>query len=129
MDYSLYSLTKGLHVTAAVLSIGLFVWRASVAIRHQRKPAAALRIVSHSVDTALFVLGSLMAYWLALSPLAVQWFGIKLIAILVYIALGFIVMRARRRAVRIVALLAELGVVVVILLLAYYKDRFVPGLF
>ncbi len=124
-----YSLVKGLHITAALLSIGLFIWRASVAIRHQRKPAAALRVVSHSVDTALFVLGSLMAYWLTLSPLATPWFGIKLIAILVYIALGFVVMRAQSQAVKIMALCAALGVVAYILLLAHYKDRFVPGLF
>ena len=124
-----YSVIKGLHITAALLSIGLFLWRASVAIRHQRKPGTALRIVSHSVDTILFVLGSLLAYWLALSPLATPWFGIKLVAILVYIALGFVVMRAQRPAVKAFALSAALVVVVTILLLAHYKDRFVSVFF
>jgi uncharacterized membrane protein SirB2 len=124
-----YSVIKGLHITAALLSIGLFLWRASVAIGHQRKPGNALRIVSHSVDTVLFVLGSLMAYWLVLSPLATPWFGFKLVAILVYIALGFVVMRAQRPAVKAMALSAALVVVVTILLLAHYKDRFVSVFF
>lgn len=128
MDYSFVEV-KGLHIAAALLSIGLFLWRASVAIRHQRKPGTALRIVSHSVDTVLFVLGSLMAYWLALSPLATSWFGIKLIAILVYIALGFVVMRAQHQVVKIMALCAALGVVATILLLAHYKDQFVSAFF
>lgn len=124
-----YSFVKSLHVSVAFLSIGLFLLRAAVAIRQQRKPGTALRIVSHSVDTVLFVLGILLAIQLSLSPFSVPWFGLKLLAIVVYIALGFVVMRARPVVVKHVALVAALLVVGYVLLLAHFKDRVVPGFF
>ena len=124
-----YSVVKSLHVSVAFLSIGLFLLRAAVAIRQQRKPGTALRIVSHSVDTVLFVLGILLAVQLSLSPLAAPWFGLKLLAIIIYIALGFVVMRERPVVVKHIALVAALLVVGYVLLLAHFKDRVVPGFF
>jgi uncharacterized membrane protein SirB2 len=100
-----YFAIRQLHVTAAAVSLALFVLRgiwmmASPALLERRW----VKIVPHVVDTVL--LGS--ALWLAWQ-LGVDgtrgWLVAKVVALFVYIALGTVALkRGRTRGVRVAAL-------------------------
>jgi len=100
-----YFAIRQLHVTAAAVSLALFILRgawmmASPALLERRW----VKIVPHVVDTVL--LGS--ALWLAWQ-LGVDgtrgWLVAKVVALFVYIALGTVALkRGRTRGVRVAAL-------------------------
>lgn len=57
----------------------------------------------HLVDTLLLISGLVLAWRARLAPHLVPWFGIKLLLIVVYITLGIIAIRVRRRPIGIAA--------------------------
>lgn len=85
----LYIPLKHLHMTLAMLSISGFVLRffwvlsGSSAIHHRLS-----KVLPHVIDTLLLLCGVTLAVMLRLNPLEVQWLGMKLILLLLYIVLG-----------------------------------------
>jgi len=85
-----------LHVTLVVVSLLLFVWRGARMWRGRPACGRLLhRILPDSVDTLLLGSGVLLAYALHVAPWQDAWLAAKLIAIVLYILLGFIAFRHR----------------------------------
>lgn len=82
------------HVSFVVLSLSFFVWRG---LRMWCK----IPIQSHMwrrklpdvIDSLLLISGASLAYMLGFSPWHDSWLLVKLLAILVYIGLGFMALR------------------------------------
>lgn len=91
-DY--YQLLKLTHVSAAALSITLFMLRGAwmMAWPHllQLRP---VRIVPHVVDTLLLASALLLAWQLGWSAFGDGWLTAKIVALLFYIALGSIALK------------------------------------
>jgi len=89
-----YLLLKSLHVTTVAITLVLFLWRWRYVLRHDpaRRPRW-MRWVPHLNDSLLFLFGLALAWRLGLSPGGAGWLAAKLLALLVYIALGLYVMR------------------------------------
>lgn len=111
-----------LHVLL-VLTSGLgFALRGFLARVLDRPPrGTVLRIGPHLVDTLLLASG--IALWIEAvhSPFREAWFGLKLLLVLAYIALGMAAFRIQRRDRAVLAYLAALAVFVAIATLAVYK--------
>ena len=103
---------KAFHAGCAGLSLGLFVWRGMRVLR--KRPVASRlwgRIVPDGVDMLLLASGVALAWMLHQVPLESPWLTAKLAAVILYIGLGFIVMRlGRTQDVRLAAWVAALVV-------------------
>ena len=93
-----YATVKHLHTTAATLSIAFFLTRGAWMLW---APAMLqvrwVRIAPHVVDTILLVAGLWLASQLAPGgPHA--WLAAKVVALLVYIALGVVALKRRARS-------------------------------
>ncbi|MBU3902866.1 MAG: SirB2 family protein [Gammaproteobacteria bacterium] len=104
------SLLKIIHLTAVVASFVLFflrgVWllRASPVMQQRW-----VKITPHSVDTVLLVSAIALAWQLGVTPFNSPWLTAKIVALLVYIALGMLAFRfARTTAQRLTAWLGAL---------------------
>lgn len=101
-------LLKHVHVASVALSYALFLLRGIWVLRdtpvmHQRW----VKIAPHAVDTVLLASAIALAYRLDISPLQTPWLMAKIIALLLYIGLGFVAIRfARTPRVHLVAWLA-----------------------
>ncbi|MDF0606722.1 SirB2 family protein [Neisseriaceae bacterium TC5R-5] len=117
-----YLILKHAHMGFAYLSILLFAIRGTLMLGKQtailaRRP---LRILPHIIDTLLLLcaIGLLvMGGW----PLGSPWLVAKMVALLVYIGLGVLALRAPSRKVRTLAFFAGLAVVFYIVLVAKSK--------
>ena len=102
MDYAGLKLT---HVGCAAISYALFVMRGIWMMRGSpllRQPW--VRTVPHVVDTALLASAIAMAIISGQYPLAEPWLTAKVIALVLYIALGTVALRrGRTKAARITA--------------------------
>jgi uncharacterized membrane protein SirB2 len=103
-----YVAVKHVHIGAAATSLALFAVRGAWMLwSPARLERTWVRIVPHVVDTVLLA----SALWLAVALGAVPgWLAAKIVALLVYIALGTIALRrGRTRAQRTTALVAALA--------------------
>ncbi|WP_301585571.1 SirB2 family protein [Halomonas alkaliantarctica] len=105
-----YFVIKHLHVTAAVLSITLFVVRAWWSVRESpRLNARWVRVLPHLIDTALLGLGVTLLMLLSVWPWQLPWLGAKLLALLAYIGIGtFAIKRGKTPQTRAVAALVAI---------------------
>lgn len=117
-----YLVIKNTHVSLAVLSVALFLVRAAVSIHKGRMTSRAFRIIAHSIDTGLLVLGGVLVYMLSINPFTTPWLVLKLAAIVAYIICGALVIKSRQRWVKVVALGCSMGLVGCIVTLAIYKS-------
>lgn len=97
---------KLVHQACALLSISGFVLRGGLMMADsallQRR---WMRTWPHAIDTLLLASGLWMAIELHLHPGNSPWLSAKLVALLVYIGLGFVALRlGRTRRIRITAL-------------------------
>ncbi|WP_404471774.1 SirB2 family protein [Vreelandella venusta] len=108
MEY--YFVIKHLHVTAAVLSITLFVVRAWWSVLESpRLNARWVRVLPHLIDTALLGLGVTLLMLLSVWPWQLPWLGAKLLALLAYIGIGtFAIKRGKTPQTRAVAALVAI---------------------
>jgi uncharacterized membrane protein SirB2 len=115
---------KMLHQASALFSIIGFVLRGGLMLADSallRQPW--MRIWPHFVDTLLLLSGLWMAINLQLHPGNSYWLGAKLLALLAYIALGFVALRlGRTRRIRIVAFFAAVACFCYILLVAVTRS-------
>jgi uncharacterized membrane protein SirB2 len=89
---------KGLHILLAALSVSGFVARGYGLVRGAAwLDAAAVRASARVVDAVLIISGLILALGLTVNPLVQTWLGWKLIAIVIYVALGVVALRVGRR--------------------------------
>ena len=104
-----YQTIKHVHLSAAGLSIALFVLRGAWrAVSPERLAARWVRVVPHLIDTVLLV----SALWLAwqVGSGAASWITAKVVALLAYIVLGsYALKRGRTPGIRTAAFFAALA--------------------
>lgn len=105
-------LLKHLHMTSVALSYSLFflrgVWmlRGTLAVRGRW-----VRIVPHVIDSVLLASAIALAVKLGISPLDAPWLMAKIVALLLYIALGAVALRrGRTPGIRLAAWLSAQAV-------------------
>ena len=105
-----YGIVKGIHVGAATVSIALFALRGAWMLSSPaRLRELWVRIVPHVVDTVLLVSALWLAWQLGADGTG-GWLAAKVVALLVYIALGTLALRrGKTRSVRIAAFVAALA--------------------
>ena len=119
---STYELLKLLHIALALISGLGFAMRGFIRLVLRRPLAHPLvRIGPHLVDTLLLASGVGLWLILGLSPLAAGWFGLKLLLVVVYIAVGITAFRIRHPGIAVLAYLAALGVFLSVAWLALFK--------
>jgi len=120
MPANTFVLVKTLHASCALLTLLLFVWRGRLAIEGEQISRRWLRRVPDTVDTLLLGTGVALVFMTGQYPFVVGWMTAKLAAVVIYIALGFIVFRfGRTRTQRKGAWVAALGVFSTIVWLAW----------
>lgn len=102
---------KMIHQAAAALSILGFMVRGGLMIGQSALLRERwMRSWPHLIDTTLLVSGIWMAVNLQFSPANSPWLTAKIVALLVYIGLGFVALRlGRTYRIRIVAFIAALA--------------------
>ncbi|NOZ51738.1 MAG: SirB2 family protein [Gammaproteobacteria bacterium] len=122
----MYILLKFVHVAAALLSIVGFSVRGYLKIiGSSRLDHQWLRIAPHVIDTVLLLSAVILAVELAKIPFVDVWLTAKIVALVVYILLGFIVMRlAKRQAVRVVAYILAIITFSYIVMVALSRNVF-----
>ena len=121
---SWFAVFKVAHITCALLSIAGFSIRGYwIATDNtlQRHPVS--KTLPHIIDTGL--LGSaiaMLAMW-QVSPFATSWLTAKIVALLVYIALGMVAMRfGKTKTIRMAAWSAAMLTVLFIVSVAFSKN-------
>lgn len=101
----LYPLVKNAHVGLVLASGSLFAVRGiTVLFGSTFGMCVAVRYLSYTIDTALFVAALLLLAILQLNPFVTPWLAAKIVLLLVYIALGSLALkRTRARPHRIAA--------------------------
>lgn len=119
---------KLVHMSCALLSIAGFALRGYWLLSGDarlRQPWA--RVLPHTIDTLLLASAVGMLLIWGTSPLAFDWLRAKLVALLLYIALGMVALRfAKTRKVQAAAWLLALGCAGYILSVAYSKNPLGP---
>ena len=99
-----YPMLKHLHMTLALVSLLLFLYRWSLALAGSgRLQQKWLKVLPHINDTFLLLFGVLLAVTLQLSPGQQPWLMAKLIALVVYIGLGVMALKRPARGQKLVA--------------------------
>ena len=119
-----YLWLKHLHISCVVLSGSLFAlrgwWMLQAPHRLQQR---WVRVLPHGIDTLLLASAVSLAVWSGQYPLAQDWLTAKVLALLVYIALGSVALKhGRTRTVRAWAWVAALLVFAYIVATALRKQ-------
>jgi uncharacterized membrane protein SirB2 len=119
-----YAALKAIHVGAVATSYALFVLRGVWMVRESALLQARLaRIVPHVVDTMLLASAIALAIMTRQYPFVSGWLTAKILALVLYIALGVVALkRGRSKRVRIAAWLAAQGVLLYIVTVAFTRD-------
>ena len=124
-----YQLLLYLHVTTALLSLLLFIYRGIWVLRYgQANRPRWMKWLPHLNDTLLLVLGISLMFLSQQYPLSHNWLTAKLAALLVYILLGMVVMKwARHRPGQLLAWLGALVVFAYMVAVAISKQPLIIG--
>jgi uncharacterized membrane protein SirB2 len=119
-----YSTLKNIHVFTVAASYALFVLRGIWMIRGSaRLQARWVKIVPHVVDTVLLASAIALTILLHEYPFAAGWLTAKVVALVVYIALGMIALkRGRSKRTRIAAWVAAQAVFLYIVCVALTRN-------
>lgn len=115
---------KLVHISCVGLSYTLFflrgIWMLRGSALLQRR---WVRVAPHVIDTLLLTSAITLAVQLGISPLAAPWLMSKIIALLLYIALGMVAIRhGKTRTIRLSAWLAAQAVFFYIVATALTHD-------
>jgi uncharacterized membrane protein SirB2 len=118
------ALLRHIHLGAVALSLAGFFARGLGALAQRGwVRSRATRRAQDAVDTVLLLSAIALAYTLGISPLAHPWLAAKIVALLAYIGLGTLALRASLPApARLAAWLAALGVFGYIVSVALTKN-------
>lgn len=105
-----YIAIKHLHIACASLSVSLFLLRGIWMLRESAMLQRRwVKTVPHIVDVLLLTSALIMVSWSGQYPFVQNWLTAKVIALIVYIALGSIALkRSRNKTVRVCAFIAAL---------------------
>ncbi|MGW8228660.1 MAG: SirB2 family protein [Gammaproteobacteria bacterium] len=119
-----YQLLISLHMTAAMISLMLFIWRGMWVMQYdQQSRPRWMKWLPHVNDSVLFLLGILLMLTIEQYPGSNSWLTFKLTAVVIYILLGMVVMKwAKTRRSRLIALLSALLVFAYIVGVAVTKQ-------
>ena len=122
-----YLALKYFHMACAALSGSLFVLRGIWMLRESAMLQRRwVRIAPHVVDTLLLTSAVIMVIWSRQYPFVQNWLTAKVLALIIYIALGTIALkRGRNKTVRACAFIAALAVFAYIGLVAMTKQALV----
>jgi uncharacterized membrane protein SirB2 len=120
-----YGAIKSIHAGSAALSIALFLTRGAWMLwSPQRLRRRWVGIVPHLIDTTLLVSALWLAWQLGADGTR-RWLAAKVVALLVYIALGTIALkRGRTRGIRIAAFIGAIATFGYIVMVALTKSPF-----
>ena len=118
---------KLIHVVCAFLSISGFVGRGTLMIRGSSLFSTRMvKVLPHINDTVLLVTAIILASQWGWSALQMPWLLTKIIALLVYIALGMLALKpGRSQTVRISAWLSAIVIFVFIVSVAVTRNPLV----
>jgi uncharacterized membrane protein SirB2 len=121
---TLFDGLKTLHIGCALLSIGGFTLRGYWMLTdNPRLRLRQTRILPHVIDSLLLASAIAMLVIWQVWPQQVDWLSVKLVALLVYIALGMVALRfGNTIRVRCTAWLLALLVAAFIVSVAYTKN-------
>lgn len=115
-----YSALKHLHISCAIISYLLFLWRGILALRaspvmRQRR----IKIAPHLIDAVLLISALALIFTIQQYPFSHAWLTAKLFALLLYIGLGSIALKyGNNQTMRITAWLSAQAVFAYIVLVA-----------
>jgi uncharacterized membrane protein SirB2 len=113
---------KTLHIALAYLTVAGFVVRGVWALMDSPlRRQKWVKIAPHVVDTALLVVGFMLAFRLGLSPFS-GWLGAKLLGLLAYIGFGVLTMRAPGRPLQAFGFVAALVSIGYVFAVAYSRS-------
>ncbi|WP_077342430.1 SirB2 family protein [Pseudocolwellia agarivorans] len=115
---------KHLHMTLALLSVGLFTLRfAWLLMNSAQLDKKWVKIAPHVIDTFLLVLGVIMAVKLSINPMEQLWLGEKILAVFAYIFTGYYTLKiAKNNMMRVIGYLGALGWIMLVVRLAMTKQ-------
>ena len=110
------------HVATVVISGSLFVYRYARLSIHPDQPLPkalkVLKVLPHINDTVLLSCAIGMLALIGLNPFTTPWLLVKIVALLVYIALGTVCMRSppgsKRQAISFVAAISVFAYIVLV---------------
>ncbi len=119
-----HAVLKVVHQATVALSFAGFALRGGLMLADSPLLMRRwMRTWPHFIDTLLLASGIWMALNLHLNPVNSPWLASKLVALLVYIGLGFIALRlGRTRRQRVLALLGALLCFAYMLLVAFTRS-------
>jgi len=113
---------KAFHITLACLTATGFLVRGFWSVLDSpERNARWVRVAPHLVDTALLVLGVLLAVRIGAS-LTDPWLAAKMTALLAYIGFGVLTMRAPTRRLKIFGFVAALLTLVYLFAVAFTRS-------
>ena len=93
-DLLMYFIVKNIHLTTIFITLVLLLLRIALWIKNSPlSQHRFLKIAPHINDTILLATGIWLIYLTQLNPLSDTWLTIKLIAVITYIFLGFVIFR------------------------------------
>ncbi|MCL1138360.1 SirB2 family protein [Shewanella pneumatophori] len=127
--YSLYPAFKHMHITLIATSVLFFLVRF---VLHMRKSPVlqkkAIKIAPHVIDTFLLLSGLILCFQIKQYPFVDPWMTEKLGAVVAYIALATIALKADRNALfKVFAAFGAIGWVVYAAKLAILKQGVLLG--
>ena len=123
-----YELLRLTHISCVAISVVLFTYRyLRLAMDPARLLPKALKVIPHINDSVLLAAAIGMLVLIGLNPLQAPWLVAKILALLLYIVLGALCLRARPGSRhQAVLFVGAIGVFSYILLVAVTKQP-VPG--
>jgi uncharacterized membrane protein SirB2 len=120
-------IVKAIHIVCALLTISGFVGRGLLMIKGSPLLTVFwVKVTPHIIDTVLLISAIMLASQWGWSAIQMPWLLAKIIALLIYIALGTLALRpGRPRPVRITAWLAAIVTYAYILSVAVTKNPFI----
>ncbi len=106
-----YPMLKHLHMTLALVSLLLFLYRWLLALGGSaRLQQRWLKIAPHINDTLLLLFGVMLAVSLQMSPSQQPWLMAKLLALVAYVLFGTLALKQPGLAQRLVAGIIALAI-------------------
>jgi len=122
-----YLAIKYFHISCAALSGSLFLLRGFWMLRESSVLQKRwVKIVPHIVDTLLLTSALIMVFWSGQYPFEQPWLTAKVLALIVYIALGTIALKhGRTKFIRSAAWVAALATFAYIVAVAVTKHALI----
>lgn len=123
-----YFAIKHLHLTFVLLSGGFFVLRGLwMLLESSLLQRRWVRVAPHVIDTLLLASALVLVFWSGQYPFVEPWLTAKVLALIVYIALGTIALkRGKTRLMRVNAFVAALSFFVYMLAVALTREPLIP---